>query len=590
MLVVFALSLVDRLAMRALRLRKSICKPSLFWVAMPPKITSLRNAVDLAGLAGLLGYSPKTLAYILYKIPTTAKYKTFSISKRSGGVRTISAPCDRLMQLQRALAELLYDCYDEIVEDQGASRAVSHGFRRRLSIVTNALQHRTRSNVLNLDLENFFGSINFGRVRGFFIHSKEFKVHETVATVIAQIACHENCLPTGSPSSPVISNLIARVLDIRLVRHAKRLGCTYTRYVDDLTFSSNLKELPSDLVISGGGSHEWSPGKLLSKEILRAGFAVNLAKTRVQYADSRQDVTGLSVNRRVNTTATYRRYALAMAHSLFRTGTYHLPKASAASAPIPGTVGQLRGIFGFINFVDRRVLRVTDNEEVWLRRTEVYRRLVFFEDFYQSLRPVLVVEGKTDRIYLRAAIHRRIHVAPALATMGAGGAVELGVRLYGGTRLSSTFFGLDGGTPALADFIRNYDGFHRSFGVQASKNPTIIVVDFDDGIAKVQGALKKYKVALDETKQFQWVCHDLYIVCIPRKGAMIEDLFDKATLETKLDGKTFNPSNKAAGPNEYGKSHFASYVIRPNYKTIDFSGFDQLLQNIEAAIVQHAST
>ena len=69
---------------------------------------------------------------------------------------------------------------------------------------------------------------------------------------------------------------------------------------------------------------------------------------------------------------------------------------------------------------------------------------------------------------------------------------------------------------------------------------------------------------------------------------MIEELFDKATLQIELDGKTFNPTNKAVGPNEYGKSHFASYVIKPNYKAIDFSGFDQLLQNIEAAIAQHA--
>ncbi len=555
---------------------------------MTAKIALLRNLVDLAGLAKLLGYSPKSLTYILYKIPATAKYKTFNISKRSGGTRTISAPCDRLMQLQRSLAELLYDCYDEIVEDSASGQAVSHGFRRRLSIVTNAVQHRSKSKVLNLDLENFFGSINFGRVRGYFIQSSDFKLHEKVATVIAQIACHENCLPTGSPSSPVISNLIARVLDIRLVRHAKRLGCTYTRYVDDLTFSSNQRKLPSDLTVPGGASHEWLPGKLLSKEIGRAGFAVNVKKTRLQYADSRQEVTGLSVNRRVNTTATYRRYAMAMAHSLFRTGLYHLPKFSASAAPVPGTVAQLRGIFGFINFVDRKVLGVPEDKEIWLRRTEAYRRLVFFDDFYLSTKPVILVEGKTDRIYLRAALHRQFHVAPKLATVGTGGAVELGVRLYGGTRLASTSFGLDGGTPALADFIRNYDDLHRGFGVPPSNSPTIIVVDFDDGIKKIEGALKRYKVTLDESKPFQWICHDLYIVCIPKKGAMIEELFDKATLQIELDGKTFNPTNKAVGPNEYGKSHFASYVIKPNYKAIDFSGFDQLLQNIEAAIAQHA--
>ena len=134
------------------------------------------------------------------------------------------------------------------------------------------------------------------------------------------------------------------------------------------------------------------------------------------------------------------------------------------------------------------------------------------------------------------------------------------------------------------------DSLYRGFGVPASNNPTIIIVDFDDGVDHIKGALKKYKVILDDSKPFQWICRDLYIVCIPKKGAMIEELFDKGMWQIKLDGKTFNPTNKAVGPNEYGKSHFASYVIRPNYKAIDFSGFDQLLQNIETAVVQHSKT
>lgn len=555
---------------------------------MTTKVASLQKAVDLSGLAELLGYSPKALAYIVYKIPAAAKYKTFDISKRSGGVRTINAPCDRLMRLQRSLADLLYDCYDEIIQDASPGEAIAHGFRRRLSIVTNAMQHRSRSNVFNMDLENFFGSINFGRVRGYFIQSSDFKLHERVATVIAQIVCHENCLPTGSPTSPVVSNLIARVLDVRLVKHTKRLGCTYTRYVDDLTFSSNRKMLPSDLAIPDVTAHEWLPGRLLAKEINRAGFSVNAKKTRLQYADSRQEVTGLSVNRRVNTTSTYRRYAMAMAHTLFQTGAYHLPKSNPASDPVPGTVAQLRGIFGFIDYVDRKVMDVSSGQEVWLRRAEAYRRLVFFEDFYLSTKPVILVEGKTDRIYLRAALHRQFHVAPKLASKGKGGALELAVRLYGGSRLASRFFGLDGGAPALAQFIRDYDGFHRGFGIPASNSPNIVVVDFDDGVDHIKGALKKYKVTLDDSKPFQWICHDLYIVCIPKKGAMIEELFDKATWDIKLDGKSFNATNKAVGPNEYGKSHFASYVVRPNYKAIDFSGFDQLLINIEAAISHHS--
>lgn len=556
---------------------------------MITKLTSLQKAVDLGGLARILGYTPKSLSYILYRIPAAAKYRTFDIAKRSGGARTISAPCEHLMQLQRSLASLLYDCYDELVEDSNAGEAVAHGFRRKLSIVTNATEHRAKRNVFNVDLKDFFGSLNFGRVRGFFISSRDFKLHQNVATLIAQIACHDNCLPTGSPCSPVISNLIARVLDVRLVRHAKRLGCSYTRYVDDLTFSSNRKNLSTELVVSGGVEHEWQPGKLLAREIDRAGFAINAKKTRLQYKDSRQEVTGLSVNRRVNTTAKYRRHARAMVDSLFRTGEYHLPMLPTAAAPVQGSVAQLRGIFGFIDYIDRKIVGVPTETKEWLKRTHAYRRLVFYDDFYLSTKPVIVVEGKTDRIYLRSAMQRLSHVVPSLAHKDNSGAVELAVRLYGGSDLVLRFFGLDAGTSGLERFIRGYSDCHKGYGVPPSNNPTIVVVDFDEGINSIKAALKQYGVTLDGSKPFQWVCHDLYVVCIPKKDAAIEDLFDAKTLQWKLDGKTFNRTNKGAGPNEYGKSHFANYVIRSNYKTIDFSGFELLLKNIAAAIAAHAN-
>ncbi|MFX7853813.1 reverse transcriptase domain-containing protein, partial [Acinetobacter baumannii] len=88
-------------------------------------------------------------------------------------------------------------------------------------------------------------TINFGRVRGFFLKDKNFALHEKVATVIAQIACHDNKLPQGSPCSPVISNLIGHMMDIMLVRLASATGCSYSRYADDLTFSSNKGKFSS---------------------------------------------------------------------------------------------------------------------------------------------------------------------------------------------------------------------------------------------------------------------------------------------------------------------------------------------------------
>ncbi len=77
-------------------------------------------------------------------------------------------------------------------------------------------------NVLNIDLNNFFDEFNFGRVRGFFIINNNFQLTPEVATTIAQIACYKNKLPQGSPASPVITNLITHILDVRLSRLAKK--------------------------------------------------------------------------------------------------------------------------------------------------------------------------------------------------------------------------------------------------------------------------------------------------------------------------------------------------------------------------------
>ena len=75
--------------------------------------------------------------------------------------------------------------------------------------------------------------------------NRDFGLHERVATVVAQIACHDNSLPQGSPCSPVLSNLIGHVMDIRVVRLASKAGCIYSRYADDLTFSTNRAQFPS---------------------------------------------------------------------------------------------------------------------------------------------------------------------------------------------------------------------------------------------------------------------------------------------------------------------------------------------------------
>jgi RNA-directed DNA polymerase len=316
----------------------------------PSKLAELKAASDRKDLARLLGLKPSALAYVLYRRVESAKYQTFEIPKRRGGIRTISAPIDELKIVQRKLADLLQDCVSEIQKTKGIKDRTVHGFSRKKSIISNAHQHRKRRYVLNLDLKDFFPSINFGRVRGFFLKDKDYLLNADVATVIAQIACYQNALPQGSPCSPVISNLVGNLLDVKLRKLAADTGCTYTRYADDLTFSTNKPVFPKGLAAApDDGSQIWTLRKELLEIIDFSGFQVNLPKTRMQYRDSRQEVTGLVVNRKVNVSQQYRRMVRTMVHNLYRKGSFTVTTAAGEKE---GKNDQLHGMLGFIYRID----------------------------------------------------------------------------------------------------------------------------------------------------------------------------------------------------------------------------------------------
>src|SRR5712692_5700967 len=229
------------------------------------RLATLKAATSRGDVAKLLDFKPKAVSYVLYKQLEATKYKTFQIPKRNGGQRTIKAPIDALKVLQHKVSDLLQDCVDEINKAKQRKDRTAHGFKRKLSIITNARQHRHRRWVFNTDLEDFFPSINFGRVRGFLLKNRDFQLHKDAATVIAQIACHDNSLPQGSPCSPVISNLVAHLLDMRLVKLVSSVGCTYSRYADDLTFSTNKKDFPPEIAVPSGtedsAPHLWLPSE-----------------------------------------------------------------------------------------------------------------------------------------------------------------------------------------------------------------------------------------------------------------------------------------------------------------------------------------
>ena len=260
--------------------------------------------------------------------------------------------------------------------------------------MTNATPHRSRRYVFNVDIKDFFGSINFGRVRGFFLQDKSFALSPNVATVLAQIACYENQLPQGSPCSPVISNLIGHILDINLVRLAATAGCTYSRYADDLTFSTNNLGFPKSVATQReGDAHTWVAGRELERLILRSGFEINPSKTRMQYRSSRQEVTGLVVNRKVSTSKEYRHSVRAMVHRLLNTGTFSIGSNAPAAGETVALVeaassnNQLQGKLAFIEQVDSydrkiHVRQLPRNGQSRAGRDRLYHDFLMFHLFF----------------------------------------------------------------------------------------------------------------------------------------------------------------------------------------------------------------
>lgn len=370
-------------------------------------LVKLKAATCLDDVANILGYKASALSYLLYVLPTTAKYSSFTIGKKSGGSRVINAPDPRLKTLQRHLTNLLSDCQREILKAKEKShRPLAHGFVENHSIATNAAEHTGRRFVLNLDLKDFFPSFNFGRVRGFFMKNRDYALHEKVATILAQIAIYNNQLPQGSPCSPIISNLITHMLDVRLAQLAKANRCRYSRYADDLTFSTNQKNFPDALAIQLDVS-DWQPSDALTKTIGKAGFTINASKTRMQTASNRQLVTGLTVNRKVNVTADYYRYARSMCHELFKTGLYHRPQEWESTTSIPPeditTPNVLEGILSFIsqikNFSDTRDASTRKGQPSSSRLLQ--RKFLNYKTFIALDKPLILCEGKTDNVYLR---------------------------------------------------------------------------------------------------------------------------------------------------------------------------------------------
>ena len=157
--------------------------------------------------------------------------------------------------------------------------------------------------MLRVDLEDFFPTIHFGRVRGV-LEAPPFSLGARVSMLLAHLCCRSGVLPQGAPTSPVMSNLVCRKLDGQLMELARRHQCFYTRYADDLVFSGRSK-LPRALATVDKETGLAVAGQDVCEIVEGNGFQVNDSKTVLRYRHQRQMVTGLIANKRRNVPREY---------------------------------------------------------------------------------------------------------------------------------------------------------------------------------------------------------------------------------------------------------------------------------------------
>lgn len=244
-------------------------------------------------------YFPFTMKHLNYYCnPNNSfhRYKQFKIKKKSGGFRLITAPRNQsFMLLLRYVNEIFKAVY--------TPSDYAMGFTEGRSVVTNANLHRGHNYVFNIDLKDFFPSIHQARVWKR-IQLKPLLFKQPIANVVAGLCSMKEkmedgniryILPQGAPTSPIITNMICDNLDRRLAGLAKRFGVVYSRYADDITFSSM--------------HNVYHPSGEFRKELRRIvesqGFVINEAKTRVQKLGTRQEVTGIVISDKLNVSQKY---------------------------------------------------------------------------------------------------------------------------------------------------------------------------------------------------------------------------------------------------------------------------------------------
>lgn len=297
------------------------------------------------------------------------RYRTFEIPKKTGGKRHIAVPCGTLKWFQRCLNEILKAVYTPSL--------YAMGFVEGRSIVDNARMHTNQNYVFNIDLKDFFTSIDQARVWKR-LQLPPFSFNKEIASIMAGLCAIEHVerekepryvLPQGAPTSPLLTNAICDTLDRRLQGLAKRFGLHYSRYADDITFSSmhNVYQAGSDFC------------RELQRVIAASNLEINPVKTRLCHRSQRQEVTGLTVGSKINVNRKYvkdlrailhiwEKYGLSAAYASFY--PYYRSEKCRINRGNPDLVKIISGKLCYLKMVKG------ENDPVYCKLLAQYRRLL----------------------------------------------------------------------------------------------------------------------------------------------------------------------------------------------------------------------
>ncbi|MBZ9752050.1 reverse transcriptase family protein [Deinococcus sp. HMF7604] len=350
-------------------------------------------------LANALGISKSKLTYFAYAVSDKRKYVSFYVKKRSGGKRVIHAPNRGLKAIQRSLAILLSEIY------QPSNPHCNHGFGRNRDIITNAQSHIGRRYLFKCDLKDFYPSINGARIFGV-LTAAPFNFSDEVAHLIAMLSTKDGALPQGAPTSPVLSNIIIRKLDRKMMNFAKSSGGLYTRYADDITISYRTISMTRSAIDSDGNISD-----RLRHIIEHEDFTLNESKTRLLTKRNRQIVTGVVINEKLNVKRGYIRDLRNLIYILVRYGEsdavnaynkHHLFDKSAKDIKrvIEGRIKFLERVRGREDAVVLKLIGMYQQHDKGFRTDKAPP---YDDNKIETFKVRLLAEGKTDYKHLQIA-------------------------------------------------------------------------------------------------------------------------------------------------------------------------------------------